>query len=396
MEKRILFVDDERSILRSIERLFFECDYELFVADSGEAGLTIMEDNLVDVVVSDMRMPGMDGHQFLKKVKKLYPATSRLILSGYADEKEILDSLIDGSSSLYMFKPWNSEELINKIARIFEAREHIRNPALMGIVNGLGNLSVVMGIYGTISQLIEQEADIQHIARVIETDPTVTASVLRVVNSAFYNIKTGSVAQAITFLGLPAIKTIVLTCSLFQTTNSKLAAVSMSFFARKAMLTNLYMANMYSQLLKKKVPDMVATAGLLHKLGLLMLLHYFPEKYTGIIETVQHQTGEGLLAAAEKETFGISHAQLGGYLLDWWSIPYATVECALFYQQPLHPAVMEREAVSIVHLANYYAWFRTVPYLAGSLDNRVFSILGITQPECEQLLATITGAKEGM
>lgn len=396
MENRILFVDDERSILRSIERLFFDCDYELFVAESGEEGLKIMDDNPVDIVVSDMRMPGMDGHQFLKRVKELYPATTRLILSGYADEKEILNSLIDGSSSVYLFKPWDGEELVNKIERIFEARQLISNPALMKIVNGLGNLSVVIGIYGAISQLIEQEADIQEIAKVIETDPTVTASVLRVVNSAFYNVKTGSVVQAITFLGLPVIKAIVLSCSLFQSTNSKVPLLSMSSLARQAMITNLYMTNIYSQLLKKKVPDTLSTAGLLHNLGLLMLLHYFPDKYKGVVEKVQSQEGEGLLAAGEKEIFGITHAQLGGHLLNWWSIPYATVECALFYQEPLHQAVLGKEAVGVIHLANYYTWKQNVPFLAGSLDDRVFSVLGIKQQACEQLIAEIKCSKGGV
>ena len=64
MEDRILFVDDEKSILKAIERLFFDTDYELFVAESGEEGLDILKENPIDIVVSDMRMPGMDGHQF--------------------------------------------------------------------------------------------------------------------------------------------------------------------------------------------------------------------------------------------------------------------------------------------------------------------------------------------
>lgn len=386
MEKRILFVDDERSILRSIERSFFDLDYEVFVAASGEEGLSILRENPIDIVVSDMRMPEMDGHQFLRKVKTQYPGTTRLILSGYADEKEIIESLVDGSTSLYLFKPWNGEELIQKIEKIFEIRQILNNQALLDIVNDLGNLSVVTGLYETVTRLIEEDASTQAIARAVETDPAVTASVLRVVNSAFYRVRTSSVAQAITFLGLPVIKSIVLSCSLFRSTQVKVPPFNMDSLARHANTTNLYMTTIYSKLLKKQVPETLATAGLLHKLGLLILLHYFPVPYRQVAERLRTSPEKNSLALIEKDVFGATHPQLGGHLLNWWNIPYPTVECALFCHEPLHESIMNKEAVAIIHLANYYTWRETLPCLAGNLDSRAFSVLGISQPECENLL----------
>ena len=82
--KTILFVDDERSVLSSLRRLLRREDWNLLFADSGPKGLEMMEAHRVDLVVSDVRMPGMDGITFLKAVKERYPHTVRLILSRFS------------------------------------------------------------------------------------------------------------------------------------------------------------------------------------------------------------------------------------------------------------------------------------------------------------------------
>ncbi|MDR3566032.1 MAG: HDOD domain-containing protein [Negativicutes bacterium] len=386
MGRKILFVDDERSILKAIERLFFDFDCELVVAESGEEGLRLLAENSVDVVVSDMRMPGMDGHQFLRRVKALYPGTTRLILSGYADEKEIFESLIDGSNSLYLFKPWNGDELKKKIEQIFAARQIYRNPALLSIVNSLENLSLVTGIFDSVSRLIDEDAEIGTIARVIQTDPTVTAAILRIVNSAFFNVKTGSVSQAITFLGLAVLKAVVLSCTLSKSANIKVPPFSIARLTNHASTANILMEKIYTGLLKKPLPESLVTAGLLHNLGLVLCLHYFPVQYRQVIAEHSQNVGSNQFTTREKEMFGVTHAEMGGYLLDWWGIPYAIVECALFHHEPLHEAVMDREAVCAVHIANHYAWKSVAPILADSLEQGVFAVLHITQRDCEKLL----------
>jgi HD-like signal output (HDOD) protein/CheY-like chemotaxis protein len=383
--KRILLVDDEKSILKALERLFFDSDYELFTANSGEEGLQILTEYPVDIVVSDMRMPGMDGHQFLKKVKMLYPSTTRLILSGYADEKEILNSLIDGSSNLYLFKPWNGEDLITKIAQIFAARQIFKHQAVLDLANGLENLSLVTGIYNSVCRLIDQDADAGAVARVIETDPAVTAAVLRIVNSAFYNVKTGSVAQAITYLGLPVVKSIVLSCSLLKSVTIKVPPFNIARLTNHAIMTNLFMTKIYSGLLQKQVPDALATAGLLHNLGLAMCLHYFPDIYKRLVEERLKQPNKSI-TEFEKEIMGVTHSELGGYLLNWWGLPYPIVECALFYHDPVHSAVMDKVAVSVTHIANYYAWKVVNPNMNQKLEAQVFPVLNIRQHDCEKLL----------
>lgn len=385
MGLRILFVDDERLILKSLERLFFDSDYEIFTAESGNDGLKILAEYPIDVVMSDMRMPGMDGHQFLKMVKNQYPSTTRLILSGYADEKEILNSLIDGSSNLYMLKPWDNEDLCEKLSKVYEARRIFANPVFLNIANGLENLALIIGLYDSVCQLINQDASVDAIARVVETDGAVTAAVLRIVNSACFNVKTGSVAKAITFLGLPAIKAIILSCSISKSVKIRVPPLSITCLNDHATMTNYYMAQIYVELLHKQLPDSLSTAGLLHNLGFVLCLHYFPDRYKLIIDEYLKQPQKSL-AALEQEVAGFSHDELGGYLLNWWGIPYPIAECALFHDTPLQSAIINVEAVAAVHIASHYAWKTVAPSLARGLDEGVFPVLGISPSDCERLL----------
>lgn len=386
MGRSVLFVDDERSILKSLERLFFDSDIDALFADSGAEGLKILGNQPIDIVVSDMKMPEMDGHQFLRQVKKSFPGTTRIILSGYASENELFESIIDGSNSLYLLKPWKGEELKTTIEHIFAARDLYRNLSIFEFANKLENLSMIPGIYNSVSNLIEQDADISAIANVIEGDPTVTASVLRVVNSAFYNIKTASITQAITFLGLPVVKSIVLSCGLLQSVRIQVPPFNLQRLARHATRTNMLVSAIYAKVYGSAMPDSIATAGLLHNIGFVLFLHYFPEKYKLILQEYLNLEGQELLPVLEKERIGVTHAELGGYLLDWWALPYSIVECALFHNTPLHGSVINHQPVMAVHLASYYAWQSILPRLPRTLEQGVFEKIGMNQQQFEKLL----------
>lgn len=384
MGDRILFVDDEKAILKAIERLFFDSEYEILTAESGEEGLKVLAETEVDIVVSDVRMPEMDGHQFLRRVRALYPHTSRLILSGYAEEKAIFDSIVDGSSSMYLLKPWDGEELREKIDQIMKTRKILSSHGLLDIANRLDNLAVTPRLYSKVNRLIDDGADIGTIAGVIETDPAVAASVLRVANSAFIGVQTASVARAITFLGLSTIKTIVLYCSLFQDAAIRIPPFSVKRLAAHANSTNYFLAQIYSSLLKKPLADTHQSAGLLCNLGLLMCLNYFPDKYQQIIQE-NGLLNESQLLDREKGALGATHQEVGGYLLHWWGLPYPIVETALFHHEPLNPAIINRELVAAIHIANHFAWQAVFPELA-QLEPGALDILGINKDDCRQLL----------
>jgi two-component system NtrC family sensor kinase len=109
---KILCVDDERNVLRSLERIFLDDDYEIFLADSGEEGLKLLDnEGPFQVIISDYRMPVMNGVDFLKVVYERRPETVRIVLSGYADAGAIVAAINDGHIYKFIPKPWNDEEL---------------------------------------------------------------------------------------------------------------------------------------------------------------------------------------------------------------------------------------------------------------------------------------------
>ena len=109
--KRILLVDDEESVLNTLRRSFRKQPYEIHTATSGSGGLALMADHSFDLIVSDMRMPQMDGAEFLSKAKEKQPMVERLLLTGYSDMDETVRAINDGGIFGYLSKPWNADQL---------------------------------------------------------------------------------------------------------------------------------------------------------------------------------------------------------------------------------------------------------------------------------------------
>ncbi len=107
----VLLVDDEESILNSLRRLLRSQPYDVVLATGGAQALEIMATRPIDLVMSDARMPGMDGATLLAEVHRLYPGTRRILLTGYADLSTIVKAINDGQIHRYISKPWNDEEL---------------------------------------------------------------------------------------------------------------------------------------------------------------------------------------------------------------------------------------------------------------------------------------------
>lgn len=131
---RVLCVDDEPNILSSLRRLFRQLGCEVLTADSGEEGLRLLEEREVDLVISDMRMPGMDGAQFVERVRERWPQTMRMMLTGYADISLILGAINRGEIHRYITKPWDDNEMLlavrHALERVALEREKARLEAL--------------------------------------------------------------------------------------------------------------------------------------------------------------------------------------------------------------------------------------------------------------------------
>lgn len=118
----ILCVDDEPNILAALRRLFRTQGFQVLLADGGRAGLEVLENNAVDLVISDMRMPEMNGAEFLEAVRARWPDTMRLLLTGYADTQLIQDAINHGEIFRYITKPWDDKDILAIVREALEQK----------------------------------------------------------------------------------------------------------------------------------------------------------------------------------------------------------------------------------------------------------------------------------
>lgn len=383
MEKSILFVDDERQILKSINRMFIDSDYKIHLAGSGEEALEILAENSVDIIVSDMKMPEMDGYELLKRVKNLYPAITRIILSGYSDEDIIYKAIHSNIVKMYMFKPWKGDELKDTICEIFKTQEILSSKKILTTINTIENLPTLPDTYIKLNNAIENNLDIDEITKIIENDQAISIDILHIVNSAFYGIRTASIKTALMHLGLGNIKNIILVSGICNDCNY--IGSDKETFWKHSSLCNRLFVKMYKTLLNKKLPENFSSAGLLHDIGKIIISQNYTEGYKKVVK-LSNEKKEIQEYEIEKEVLGITHNELGAYLLNWWGIPQPVVEVALYHDEPSNGSDVNKELIYMVHLANFYSWRILGEEWRASLDSNTFSFLGLSEEECEKFI----------
>jgi diguanylate cyclase (GGDEF)-like protein/PAS domain S-box-containing protein len=123
--RTLLLVDDEPNILSALKRLIRRANYKILTAASGKEGLELLAQNDIDVIVSDQRMPGMTGVEFLRTVKNLYPDTVRIVLSGFTELQSVTDAVNEGAIYKFLTKPWDDAQLREHIEEAFQHKEMV-------------------------------------------------------------------------------------------------------------------------------------------------------------------------------------------------------------------------------------------------------------------------------
>jgi len=357
MDKKILFVDDEPEVLHAFKRDFRKSPYNCFFAQNGPEGLEIIDKEDIDLVVADMKMPGMDGYEFLQKVKIKNPNVIGVVLSGYTERETVYKSLIDGTAQAYLSKPWEKESLEDYLTQLFTVKSVLEDKSLLNIINSVSHLPTIEQCYQRILDLIKKGEDLPKIGRVIEEDPALTADVLKLANSAFYGqrVPINSVNRAIIFLGTNIIKDVVLSLGVISSFR-KIGKdkVKIDKFWEHANLCNKIVNFLHKELFEKRMPDEFSTVGLLHDIGKLFELVYFPDRFSQILEKLTSHPELGWVEV-ETEVFGVPHTLLGGYLLNWWNLPYPLIEIAFFHHEPLKEGIINKEIAALTHIADFYA-----------------------------------------
>jgi CheY-like chemotaxis protein len=225
MKKRVLFVDDEENLREGLRRMSYllRGEWEMAFAESGAQALALLSKAPFDVIVSDMRMPGMDGARLLDEVRQRYPQMVRLILSGHSDREMILRAV--GPSHQYLAKPCDIETLLATLTRAYALRELLMNEDLRRIITAMQTLPSRPAVYAAVVEAVQSPSvSLEKIGELIQRDIGMTAKILQLVNSAFFGLQRpmSSPVQAVRLLGLETVQALILSGQIFERSAQRL------------------------------------------------------------------------------------------------------------------------------------------------------------------------------
>lgn len=353
-KKRILFVDDEAHVLEGLRNLFrrYRHEWDMTFATSGPAALEAMHTGAFHVVVSDMRMPGMDGAALLQQIKDEYPSVARIVLSGQADRESIMRAL--PVAHQFLSKPCNAELLRSVIERTCGLQALLDSESLRRVVGGLDHLPSVPAVYRELSAAASKpEVALASLAEIVERDPAMAAKVLQLVNSAYFGLaqRLSSIHHAVLYLGVELLRGLTLTASVFSAYNG---ASCRGFSLEELQSHSTQSARIARRLLKgRPSADEGFTAGLVHDVGQVVLATGFPKDYADVLRLARDARRP--LEDCEEEIFGVNHGVVGAYLLGVWGLPFSIVEAVAYHHRPHVVATGGLEVLAAVHLADNLA-----------------------------------------
>ncbi|MGA2840126.1 MAG: response regulator [Steroidobacteraceae bacterium] len=344
---RILFVDDEIEVMQAMRRSVREMrnEWNMEFALSGVAALEELARTPTDVIVSDMRMPGMDGWELLAEVKKLYPQTVRLVLSGSADAGSIMRAV--GTAHQYLAKPCESAALKEAISKTYRLRQLLSSDRLAHLVGCVDMLPSAPKAFLDISACLRRPtATIADAAKIIGRDVAMTANVIKLVNSAFFGTRQpiGTADRAVAYLGLDTIGALVLGHGVFK---SGVTTDMEGFSLEELWQHSLDVAAAARTVaLYEKLPrahaEQAFLAGMLHDVGKVVYA-------TRRARATDSPNLSGEEAFAQMEAH---HAEVGAYLLGLWGFPTSIVEAVAFHHSPTQTAADGLSLTRLVHIAD--------------------------------------------
>lgn len=355
MTKKFIFVDDDAKVLKGLQRMLrkYRKEWDMSFAISGTEALKMMDNNAFDVIVSDMRMPEMNGDELLEEVKKRSPQTVRIILSGHAEANMIMKTV--KSAHQFLAKPCDPELLKYTVSRVSALRGLLTDEHLLHVASQVDSLPSLPTIYTRVTDVLQQpDYSIREVGEIVSEDLGMASKILQLVNSAFFGIprRFSDVSDAVVFLGCDTIQSLVLTFGIFsQFGSKKIAGLDMEKLSTHGLTAaTVAKAITNSQTTEKDLVDDTFMAGLMHDIGQLVLAASLPEPY---IDVTKRITEEKLSRyEAETEVFGTSHAEVGAYLLGIWGLSDNIIEAIAWHHDPEKSPVEKFSPLAAVHAAD--------------------------------------------
>jgi HD-like signal output (HDOD) protein/CheY-like chemotaxis protein len=353
--KRILFVDDESNILDGLRRMLHmeRTRWDMHFAIGGDAALRACEIGGFDVVISDLRMPGMDGATLLSHIRERFPNTARIALSGYSEA-----GLAANAASLahrFLAKPCSASELRTAIEQVCSLQSILNAQEIRSVVGTIGELPSLSSTYTCLVEAVsDPSTSTSRLASIIEKDVAMSAKVLQLANSSFFGLaqEITSVQGAATFLGTATIKNLALVAEAFRVLvpDSRVPQSIYESLQRHSQQTAAIVAVLP---IDREIREVAIIAALLHDVGSLFLASTMPDKFCTILS---HAKERGCrVFEAEEELLGTSHAEIGAYLLGLWGIPVLAVEAIAHHHHPTRIPHCGLDSTIAVYVADLLA-----------------------------------------
>ncbi|OYW31775.1 MAG: response regulator, partial [Methyloversatilis sp. 12-65-5] len=264
---QVVFVDDESRVLAGIERTLAmsDADWNCRFFTSGQQALDALADCPADVVVSDMRMPCMDGAALLGKVRDQWPGTLRIVLSGYSDTECTLRML--DVAHQFVAKPCDNAVLLATLEGALSLRALFSDPSVLDVIGRVNRLPSAPRVFAELTRLLADPAsDARQVSRLLGSDPALSARIMQLANSAYFTgcgdgaIK--SVGDAINRLGIDQVRLLVLASQVF-------ADAAEDPFVDQLQRSSLHASTLAAQIVTRHSAQ-AATAALLARIGLLV------------------------------------------------------------------------------------------------------------------------------
>ena len=354
---KVLFVDDDPNMLAGLQRLVrpFRHEWTMRFATSGRQALVLLGEEHFHAIVTDMRMPDMDGGQLLAEVRKRHPDMVRLILSGYSEAEAVMRTI--GLAHQFIAKPCPPQQLIDILNRSLALRRLLDSESLRGLLAGIKTLPTPPETYlRLITYLGDPNASFSGAASIIERDVAMTAELLKLTNSAYFALpaRIGSPLQAIRILGLEVLRSVVLQVGIFQKFRGKAREAQTMEAVNRDSFRVAEIARRIARLegFDARAVEDCFCAGMLCSIGALVLLDCLPDQFDQVRARVQ--AGEDLIDAEIAE-LGATHFQVGAYLLGLWGFRHGIVEAVAYVDCPDTLPTNGFDVVGAVHVARSLA-----------------------------------------
>ncbi len=323
----VVFVDDERQVLEGLRASLRKLrrQYHFHFALGADEALELLAREPVDVVVTDVRMPGTNGVELLRIVRDTHPEIIRYVLSGEAEPHLVVQAI--PVTHRWLTKPCLRQEMAAALAEAVRHRSVLADPALRSAVAGAPSLPTPPTIYNELVALLAvPDAPVGEIVAVIEQDPAISAKVLQWANSAFSGgAKVRDLKTAVVRIGLSPLSQLVMLAEVVRSVDS---ADRIPGFDPDLLQMHIgLVANLAASFAEPEASTTARLGGLFSVIGLLLEASLLPERLAG--DYAEAEASDRLLAEVERGRHGVGHPELGGYLLSLWGLPSELVLLAV-------------------------------------------------------------------